>query len=339
MNPKVSVVMKSYNHEKYIADAINSILNQSFQDFELIITDDASTDKTVEIIRNFKDGRIHCEFSKFNEGISIAMNRTLNRATGEYIAILNSDDIALPGRLERQVTFLDCNPQISSLFSMPIEIDDLGISKPTGANFEKAMRLVNSSRATWLRHFFFHGNCLCAPTAMIRRSAIIDCGGYDPRLGSLNDFDYWLRMLLRGHSFAILPEALTAFRIRSNLQNASSPTFFNLTRANYEHSKVLNHFRKLSREFILEIFQDDIRKNEISLNLNSDQILIELALKTNSIPIYLFGLDTLFDVANSPDEFRALKNASGSLDIFRIAISSKQRDELIEVKAKLAKFE
>lgn len=337
MNPKVSVIIKSFNHEKYIAGAINSILNQSFQDFEIVVTDDASTDKSSEIIRSFKDPRINFVSLKQNQGISLTMNATLNRARGELIAILNSDDIALPDRLERQVQYLSTNSRVSALFSLPIQIDEEGERIESTHDFQSAAELADSPCYTWLRKFFFQGNCLCAPTAMIRRSAIIECGGYDPRLGSLNDFDYWIRMLIKGHIFHMMREPVTLFRIRSHLQNASSPTFFNLTRSAFEHSKVLNQFRTLSREMILDIFQVDIQSHKISTSLDSDQLLIELALSSNSIPNYLFGLNTLFETAKSAEECAHLRNVTGSLDIFRIVKIAKLNEELAALKTKTAK--
>jgi glycosyltransferase involved in cell wall biosynthesis len=337
MNPKVSVIIKSFNHEKYISEAINSILSQSFQDFEIVVTDDASTDKSTDIIRSFKDPRINFVSLKQNQGISLTMNATLNRARGEFIAILNSDDVALPDRLERQVHYLNANSRVTAVFSLPILIDEEGASIQSSHDFQSAIELADAPCSTWLRKFFFQGNCLCAPTAMIRRSAIIENGGYDPRLGSLNDFDYWIRMLTKGHVFNILQEPVTLFRIRSHLQNASSPTFFNLTRSAFEHSKVLNQFRALSREMILDIFQADIKSHNISTGLNSDQLLVELALRSNSIPNYLFGLNTLFETANSTEECARLRNVAGSLDIFRIVKIAKQNEELAALKAKIGK--
>lgn len=328
MSPKVSVIIKSFNHEKYISEAINSILNQSFQDFEIVITDDASTDKSCDIIRGFKDPRIHFVGQQHNQGISLTMNASLNRARGEFIAILNSDDVALPDRLEKQVHYLSVNTGITALFSVPILINEEGAHIQSSHNFQSALKLASNPCGAWLREFFFQGNCLCAPTAMVRRSAIIKCGGYDPRLGSLNDFDYWIRMLAMGHTFEILKEPVTLFRVNSRLQNASSPTFFNLTRSAFEHSKVLNQFRALSRDMILHIFQTDIQSHNISTALNSDQLLIELALSSNSIPNYLFGLNTLFETAKTPEEFARLRNSSGALDIFRIVKLAKQNEEL-----------
>src|SRR5215470_442947 len=109
-DPKVSVVVKSYNHDAYVGETIQSVLDQSFQDFEIVVTDDGSTDGTPDVIRQFADPRIHMQVFEKNRGISIAMNETIARARGEFIAILNSDDFALPGRLERQVALLSAKP-------------------------------------------------------------------------------------------------------------------------------------------------------------------------------------------------------------------------------------
>lgn len=336
MSPKVSVVIKAFNHEAYVGQAIESILNQTFQDFEIVITDDGSTDNTAQVIRSFKDPRIHFEILKSNQGISLAMNATLNRARGEFVAILNSDDVALPDRLERQVKYLSLHPAVASLFSIPITVDDEGVQTPSFTNFRVALELSNHSSATWLRHFFFHGNCLCAPTAMIRCSALIDCGGYDPRLGNLNDFDYWIRMLLKGYKMHVLAEPVTLFRIRSNFQNASSPSFFNLTRCMFEYAMVLNQFRALSRESILEIFQSDIQAHQLSVNLSSDQLLVELALRSDHISVYLFALNTLFEIAKSPEEYSRFRNVAGALDLFQIAKVNQQSEELAQLRAKIA---
>src|SRR3954467_8727117 len=126
MTPQVSVVIKSYNHAAFVGEAIQSILDQSFQDFEIVITDDGSTDGTPDVIRRFADPRIHLGVPDKNRGISIAMNETIARARGEFIAILNSDDFALPGRLQRQADFLVSNPQIAAVFTLPKIVDDLG---------------------------------------------------------------------------------------------------------------------------------------------------------------------------------------------------------------------
>ncbi len=111
--PKVSVIMPCYNVEKYVAEAIESILNQTFTDFEFIIINDGSTDNTAQIIRQYakQDKRIKFIDNKKNSGFIATSNQCLDLATGEYIAKMDSDDISLPERLAKQVEFLDANPE------------------------------------------------------------------------------------------------------------------------------------------------------------------------------------------------------------------------------------
>src|SRR5450631_4125746 len=113
---RVSVVIPSYNHGKYIAQCIESVLAQSFADLEVVITDDASTDDTVARIHAFRDPRVRLHTFPKNLGQCVALNASIRRSVGEYIAVLNSDDYFAPGKLERQVSFLDVNPEIGAVF-------------------------------------------------------------------------------------------------------------------------------------------------------------------------------------------------------------------------------
>lgn len=114
MNPKVSVLMPAFNPGNYIISAISSIIAQDFEDFELIIFNDGSTDNTDQIIRGFEsvDSRIKYIHSRVNQGIFIARDRLIEEAKGEYIAWMDSDDISMPNRLRKQCFFLDHNPEI-----------------------------------------------------------------------------------------------------------------------------------------------------------------------------------------------------------------------------------
>ena len=115
--PKVSVLMPAYNSEKYIAEAIESILNQTFSDFEFIIINDGSTDKTAEIVDGYAraDKRIKFINNKKNQGLIAVLNQGLDLCRGEYIARMDSDDIAINDRLEKQVAYLDANPHVGAV--------------------------------------------------------------------------------------------------------------------------------------------------------------------------------------------------------------------------------
>src|SRR3989344_2183131 len=114
-NLRVSVIMPVYNGEKYIADSVQSVLAQTFTDFELIIINDSSTDKTLEVLRRFKDARISIQTNEKNIGSGASRTNAINASTAEYIAILDADDLAFPTRFEKQVAFMDAHPDFGML--------------------------------------------------------------------------------------------------------------------------------------------------------------------------------------------------------------------------------
>ncbi|ACL61778.1 glycosyltransferase family 2 protein [Methylobacterium nodulans] len=313
--PAVSVLVKAYNHAPYVRQTIESVLAQSFQDFEIVVTDDGSTDGTAEILRGFTDPRIRLECWSQNRGISAAMNATIARARGRYLAILNSDDWALPGRLRRQVAFLDANPEISLVFGTPRPVDEEGLPTEALNDFAAPLRFTDSSRRTWLRFFFFQGNILCAPTAMIRREAYAAAGPYDPRLTNLQDFDMWIRMLVAGHRIHVLPDRLTAFRIRANNANTSAPSPETRLRWIYESSKVLRHFAAFSEELFAEVFDTE------AYVLSGEPVwlrIAELARRVPRVDYRYFALDTLYEAASEPEHMIRLREWGGSVDALNV---------------------
>ncbi|HEY6234288.1 MAG TPA: glycosyltransferase [Candidatus Elarobacter sp.] len=318
MSCTVSGAIKSYNHAEYVHESIASVLAQSFQDFEIVVTDDASTDGTADVIARFTDPRIHFERFERNHGISAAMNATTDRARGEFVAILNSDDFALPGRLQTQVAFLRAHPGIAAVFGRPRVVGEDG--EPAGG-FEGVFTVPFSGgsapRQAWLRHFFFHGNCLCAPTAMIRRSAL-ETGRYDPRLTNLQDLDRWIQLLER-HEIHVLPDELTAFRIRAGNRNMSAPRRDTLLRSVFETFEILKRYGRFGRMFLREIFAEDILRHAIDTSGPIGIWLAEIALTVPSAVHPLFALDAMFEAATTPDDFDRLRELSGTVNAFRLA--------------------
>ena len=332
--PKVSVVIKSYNHAAYVRQCISSVLEQSFQDFEIVVTDDASTDGTAEIIREFKDPRIHLQVLPRNHGISIAMNMTIARTRGEYLAILNSDDFALPGRLEKQVAFLDQNPEVSVLFGFPLTVDDHGTPTAGLNTFIAPKPPARFTRAVWLRHLFFPGNCFCAPTAMIRRQAYAGVGQYDPRLTNLQDYDMWIRMLMTGREFHVLPEQVTAFRIRTGGANMSAPRLDTILRTQFEQLQILKHFANMTPQLLSEVFAEDLKQKGIAPEMPPETWLVDLALGKYS----LFALQILFDTAKDLESYDRLRDLAGRVDIFNWHSLYMRDKEIVGLKQELARL-
>jgi glycosyltransferase involved in cell wall biosynthesis len=322
--PTVSVLVKSFNHAPYVRQTIESILNQSYQDFEIVVTDDASTDGTAEIVRTFEDPRVRLEVNARNLGISGAMNATISRARGRYFAVLNSDDWALPDRLQRQVDFLDANPHVSVVTAVPCAVDERGEATKAFDDFERPLAFPDFSRRTWLRHFFFESNCICAPTAMIRREAYEAVGPYDRRLTNLQDFDMWIRMLLAGHSIHVMPIATTAFRVRDHNANTSAPRFDTMLRVHFEFSRVLRHYLELDSGDFEALFGDEAQD---TVRRPVSRRLAELALRQPSSFHKLFALEVLHDTASVDADFDFLRGAAGAADIFGLERAQQLSDE------------
>lgn len=231
--PKVSVIMTSYNLSTYIEKAIESVLSQTFTDFELLIGDDASTDDSLEKIKSFSDPRIRVYTSETNQGPNANANRLLKEARGEYIAHMSSDDVWLEHKLKQQVAFLDANADIGMVFGFPIFIDaeENLLSKP---ELEKP---GNAPKNVW-RKVFYGGNCLHITTSMYRSSLHNELGLLQEDLRLLADLDWYVRVT-ENHEIHVLQTPLTKVRVRGS-DNLSSPTTANLER----HHKELNQIRQ-----------------------------------------------------------------------------------------------
>jgi glycosyltransferase involved in cell wall biosynthesis len=331
MNPQVSIVVKSYNHAAYVGETICSILDQSFQDFEIVVTDDGSTDGTPDVVRSFADSRIRLDVFAKNRGISAAMNACIARANGEFIAILNSDDFALPGRLQRQVDFLRENPDVAGVFGLPRTVDEHGEPIANFVDFTVPFSLPDLSRTMVLRQFFFHCNFLCAPTAMIRRAAYAKVGSYDPRLTNLQDFDMWIR-LCTDHEIHVLREELTAYRVRAGNRNMSAPRRDTLLRAEFEWSQILRHYRAMRSEFLRDIFASDLAANRLDAAGPHEFWLAELAFTSPHRAHQLFALQTMFEAANCDADHRRLRDVMGAVDPFGILIQMERDAEIARLR-------
>lgn len=227
--PHVSVVMPSYNHARYISTALESVVSQTYKNYELIIIDDASSDQSKDLIIDFINN--HPEIpSRFmchdtNRGGVITLNSLIENANGEYIALINSDDVWLPNKLEQQVRFLDAHPEVGAVFTQALIVDDNDQVVTRSEDFPADIFVQsNRSRGKWLRHLFFDLNCLCHPSILIRKSVYDSIGLYDPRFRQLPDMQMWVR-LLKYTEIAILEEPLVHLRFHtSNTSKVSVET-------------------------------------------------------------------------------------------------------------------
>ena len=184
--PKVSIVMPTYNAEKYIGEAIESILNQTFTDYEFIIINDGSTDHTKEIIKRYDDPRIVLLENEKNSGIVVTLNKGVQFASGEYIARMDSDDISLCTRLERQVIYLDSHKNIGVV----------GTALQVFGERIEAQNRFFSDRKEILKAELLFNSCLAHPTVMFRRSLIQNISAcYDIQFAGIEDFALWWKLV------------------------------------------------------------------------------------------------------------------------------------------------
>ncbi len=254
--PLISVVVASYNHQAYVRQCLQSVLEQDFQDFEIVVTDDGSSDQTVAQIQTLKDPRIHLKVLPQNRGACIALNDAILRARGQYIAVLNSDDCFLPGKLSQQLAYLQAHPHMGAVFGLPTFVNEQGeVFEDPAHRDHNAFRAEQRTRHQWLRHFFDEGNALCHPTALIRRTVYTRLGLYDPRLAQVPDLDMWIR--LASHTgLHVMPRALTAFRVRDGQQNASAGRPEVIVRDAWERARILRHYLLLNRHDLLQVFPE-----------------------------------------------------------------------------------
>ncbi len=203
-SPQITVLMPVYNGAKFLRAAIESILWQTFQDFEFLIINDCSTDESREIVNFYKDGRIKLIGNEKNIGMVGSLNRGLRRARGRYIARMDADDISMPNRFERQYEYLERNPEVVALGSnaLVIDPDDMPIYV-----IEQELEHDKIDR----RHMLAKGGSIVHPSAMIKTSTLIDLGGYCADIDPAGDIDLFLRLAEVG-KLANLPEVLLHYR-------------------------------------------------------------------------------------------------------------------------------
>ncbi len=297
--PEVSVIMAAYNHEKYVAHSIKSVLAQTYKDFELIIIDDGSKDGTAKEIARFDDPRIKATFSTHNAGMIFTKNKGIDLAEGRYIAIINSDDAYMPDKLQKQVDFLNSHPGHGAVFTDAQIIDDDGLPFTDKNHFYSSIfTQPNRSRYEWLRRFFYEGNCICLPSVMIRRECYDVVGRPDSRLQQLPDLDFWIRLCFK-YDIHIMGEKLTQFRVRNNEANASGNRKESRQRSAWEYRKILFHYLNIHDENeLLRIFPEAAEFTG-PYSLTNDLIpfvLARMALKRNTRLMNTFALDILYDL-------------------------------------------
>jgi glycosyltransferase involved in cell wall biosynthesis len=200
--PTLSVIVPAYNAERTILETIASVQQQIFSDFEVIVINDGSTDGTLERLNTVKDPRLKV-FSYENGGVSVARNRGMTHATGEFIAFLDADDLWTPDKLELQLSALQQNPEAGVAYSWTRFIDERGESFHDG---KQLLFEGNVYAELLIDNFLASGS-----NPLVRREAVESVGEFDPALAPCEDWDYYLRLAVRW-PFVLVPKPQILYR-------------------------------------------------------------------------------------------------------------------------------
>ena len=200
-NPKVTVLMPVYNGEKYLKKSIESILDQTFTDFEFLIIDDGSTDESLELIKSYDDTRIKIIVHEQNKGLIKTLNEGIELAAGDYVARMDGDDVSLPERLEKQIAFMDNNQDVAVCGTWTKSMNENG----------KIVSTMKSLSGILLKYNYWKPSPMIHPSVMMRKSLIKEFL-FSVDAASAEDYDLWLR-IVKKHRIFNIKECLLLYRI------------------------------------------------------------------------------------------------------------------------------
>lgn len=266
----VSILLCTYNRENLIRETIDSILAQTYKDFELLIVDDGSTsEEAKEILKSYKDERICLFLCEENKFYCRAANFGISQMKGDYLAMADSDDLWYPTKLERQMEYLEEHPECGACFTYAEIIDENG--EPAAEDFPDTAARFSTSFATsgeWMRNFLRDGNRLCHPSAVIPVWMIEKIGGFNLVLCQGADLDMWFR-ILREAPIYVMQEYLIKFRCHRNPQNQiSGGNELKAARFMNEHMIIRRKMMKMLTDAeLLKYFRCDFRNKDAQSHL------------------------------------------------------------------------
>lgn len=211
----ISVIMSVYNSEKYLNEAIDSILNQTYKDFEFLIVDDCSKDNSLKILEEYsqKDSRIILIKNEGNLGLTKNLNKAIKMSKGDYIARMDADDISETKRFEKQIEFLEKNKGIDIVGTFCSDINEDGIFIRN-----RTLPTIHSQILKILPKF----NPFAHPTVMMRKEKILSIGAYNENYRTSQDYELWFRAIGKGLRVANIPEFLLKYRMNDNYVSRKS---------------------------------------------------------------------------------------------------------------------
>ena len=319
----VSIVLSTYNRARTLKETIDSILGQTYMDFELIIVDDGSTDNTLELLHSYEDERIRLFPLQENQYYCIAANFGIQQARGRYVACATSDDTWEPEKLELQIDYLEKRPECGACFTISDVINETGERTDEEFCMLSGLLLQNyHTRKEWIQRFIFEGNCLCHPSAVVRRTVLDDVGYYNLLFCQSADMDLWLR-IIRKYQIHVINKKLVRYRCYKDPKDqVSGADEMKAARFVNEHMIIRRTFiRDLSTEEMIKFFDDCFQDKDAC---SPQEIEIEKAFLlmrcAKGLPdFHILGIEKFEEILRDPELFRILREKYGVKiqDIYR----------------------
>lgn len=307
----VSVILCTYNRAHTLKATIDSILKQTYTAFELIIVDDGSTDDTQKLIEHYKDARIRSFVLAENSYYCAAANFGIEKAQGEYIAFATSDDIWSPYKLEKQMDYLEKCRECGTCFTFAGIIDEDGkAADERYAGLASVLQKNYYTRRDWIQRLIFEGNCICHPSAVVRREVLDKVGGYHLYYGHLADMDLWLR-ILRYYSIHMIEEPLVSYRYFENAKDQiSGVSEEQVTRSLNEHMIIRRNFiNDLTDKEMLEFFDNKFRYKEAysHLELEIEKAFLLMHCIQDLPNLWVLGMEKFEELLRDSEAVKVLK--------------------------------
>ena len=249
--PKVSVVIPTYNYARFLGEAIQSVLDQTFDDFELIIVDDGSTDNTKEVVASFADPRVKYIYQE-NRGVCAAQNTGIQASIGEYIALLGADDVLLENALEKGVEVLDSYPEVGFSYAQAYIMDENGhIYRVRKSSFLDASTIVDGRKE--IRDLLVPYR-ITISAVMMRHHCLDEVGGFDEKIGNIAEDRHLIIRLAKRYSAAYIAEPLVKYRVQpGSLSRHANPrvaeeAFLLILQEVFEDPDFAPHFQSWKNE-------------------------------------------------------------------------------------------
>lgn len=308
----ISIIMCTYNREKFLPRAINSVIAQTYQDWELIIVDDGSTDHTKEVVLSYTDPRIRYERQEKNRFYCYAANYGLKKCRGDYVAFQNSDDEWLPDKLEKQMKFMKEHPEAGACFTEITLIDNEG--NDISDKCPDMMKLYEThfdNQKDCIHYFLKYGDNVCHPTALIRKDVLDEVGGFNLMYCQSADYDLWMRIIIH-YPIYVLDKKLIRFRWDlDHKKQISSATEKHMVRSFNEQMLMRRQMvERFSDEQMIEYFADDFRNptSRTHLELEFEKAFLLMHCVANTPQTKLPGIEKIEEVLRNEKAVETLEN-------------------------------